>query len=60
MNRVLSLSVDTSNQVFCRVVSRTSTRGALKTVNALLKELSVPLLLLWGDQVGGISLLYNV
>jgi hypothetical protein len=37
--------------VFYRVVSRTSTRGALVTVNQLLNRLTVPLLLLWGDKV---------
>ena len=37
-------------EVFCRVVTRTSTQGALDTVNTLLSKLDMPLLLLWGDK----------
>lgn len=36
-------------EVFCRVVSRTSTARQLTTINSLLGILSVPLLLLWGQ-----------
>ncbi|GAB5036622.1 Hypothetical protein NocV09_04400090 [Nannochloropsis oceanica] len=42
-------------EVFCRVVTRTSTQGALTTVNKLLSMLDMPLLLLWGDRDPWIS-----